>query len=546
MSVWKGTLYFGQGKYGWSECFYLDSETAGGSLRKLLHLADARSALLGSGADLTRAEVSAVGAWRMTLASGVAVRNLPEPAANPLDGLIIRMTSIGGAHDGSYRRTMLLRGLPEVFFLSHVKGDAALNPRWSAKLREYFDVLSNGDFHIQAASKDFPWFPIQSIHFSPADVTDNQGHPLPPPHPQPTSWVANLILPDSPVIPRVSPLSGKASRVFVRGCKLDSPHAARTSGLNGLHPLVSSLPGLVTLAGFPSVPGKYQGGGFLQMRETLFVPIQSVEYGSAGNRSCGRPQYPVRSVVLQSLDFGNTDSLLPEVEEGGREGWGPFAQSSVIHNARDLVAWVYQGYEIGETGLPLAISIAPIANRPGVWLVGLSGTDLVSGSDTGIIADVNNGLGLPSTYANRLHDAILKTVPKGDSLIIAGHSLGGMVGQNMVRTATASRTPIDQIITFGSPLTVYQDSSVEYRMFAHPHDFVINTTPLGLIMAALDHPEQTFVPYHLVPDQPFLEHTEYPANPALQAWGADGTLVGSDPEIAFTLGPLSRFPVPVE
>lgn len=544
--VWKGTLFFTQSLHGWSECFYLSSETAAFALRELLPLAEKRAALLGTGADLTRVEVSLVGGWRVTMATGIAPRNLPQRAGNPLTGLIIRMQSTAGSRDRSYRRTMLLRGLPDGAFIERVKGSPVINPALLPRLRDYFAVLANGAFFLQVADKDNPWYPVSNIVLTATDRGDVAGNPLPPPHQPPGSLVANVQLADTVTLPPISPISGRATKVFLRGAVWSNPQSARRVRLNGLHAIAGTLPGLVSLLGIAPLAGHYLRGGFLQLRETLYAPIGDVQPAGPGARSCGRPQYPQKMDPLSVLDQGGAGVVPEDEEEDFRGPWGPFSQTAVLSNARDLVSFVYEGYNIGPDGLPECIQIAPIINRPHTWLVGLSGTDLVTNSDTGISADISNGLGLPSTFGNRLHDAIVATVPAGDSLILAGHSLGGMVAQNIFGDAIPSRNEIERIITYGSPLTRFQTAGTVYRMFSHPHDFVINTTPLGLLCAALDHPEQTFVPYHLVPDQPWLEHTQYPNNPALQAWGADGTLVGSDPEITLQLGPVSRFSAGVE
>jgi len=224
--------------------------------------------------------------------------------------------------------------------------------------------------------------------------------------------------------------------------------------------------------------------------------------------------------------------------------WNPGPASSTVHNALDLVQWAYQGYTLGVDGKPRPITLAPIVNAPHTWLIGLSGTDFVDYSDTGIPADVLNALNLPSLYRMTLEEVIEKNVPAGDHLILTGHSLGGMVAQNLVGTAVASRNPIDRIITFGSPIVRVWDPNVKYVMFAHPRDVVVNLSPEALLAAFFGHPELTIVPTDLVEPEPFFTHRVYNQNPRLAEWDAAGVRSDGGGGSAFDVGPVLNFSAP--
>ena len=78
-------------------------------------------------------------------------------------------------------------------------------------------------------------------------------------------------------------------------------------------------------------------------------------------------------------------------------------------------------------------------------------------------------------------------VPRGAWLVFAGHSLGGMVAQNVAADIEIARTwPPHRVITFGSPKTIGGPSWVRIKRFGaylltpqkKPHiDFVTTLTP---------------------------------------------------------------------
>lgn len=92
--------------------------------------------------------------------------------------------------------------------------------------------------------------------------------------------------------------------------------------------------------------------------------------------------------------------------------------------------------------------------RTPIYLIAIHGTE---GNAKGQVADTDNdlksGTDQDSVYLEDLIKVIRDNIPKGSNLVLAGHSLGGMVAQQ----AAADDTIKDEynviaVVTFGSPL----------------------------------------------------------------------------------------------
>jgi pimeloyl-ACP methyl ester carboxylesterase len=99
-------------------------------------------------------------------------------------------------------------------------------------------------------------------------------------------------------------------------------------------------------------------------------------------------------------------------------------------------------------------------------LVLLSGTEFALEQTTHIVDDIAAFQGNPalgSAYVSNVLAALRSAVPPGAHLIIAGHSLGGMVAQNLVTNHEFVRQyKADRVITFGSPQTTPEAASTQY------------------------------------------------------------------------------------
>lgn len=129
--------------------------------------------------------------------------------------------------------------------------------------------------------------------------------------------------------------------------------------------------------------------------------------------------------------------------------------SQTLTNAAELCQYVYDGYNQGTKG-PITVTKGVLKkgwSSKDVYLVTLSGTELVFNQTTEVVTDLLSGFNLNSTYLTNVVNVILANVPQGANLILAGHSLGGMIAQQVAANSTIkARYNVLNTVTFGSPL----------------------------------------------------------------------------------------------
>jgi len=124
-------------------------------------------------------------------------------------------------------------------------------------------------------------------------------------------------------------------------------------------------------------------------------------------------------------------------------------------NAAEIAAFVSDGYNQGTKG-PITITrgtLKSLFSSKAVYLITLSGTEWVFNQSTEALTDLFSGFNLNNAYYSNVVNIIKANIPKGANLILAGHSLGGMVAQQVAGNAVIkSRYNILNTVTFGSPL----------------------------------------------------------------------------------------------
>lgn len=142
------------------------------------------------------------------------------------------------------------------------------------------------------------------------------------------------------------------------------------------------------------------------------------------------------------------------------DGDGEGSSRSLIvtySNAAEICEIVYEGYNKGVKG---PISITKGTLRSGfssktVYLVALSGTetDDVEDQSTGYLTDLLSGFNLNNAYLANTVDIICACIPMNSNIILAGHSLGGMVCQQVAANSTIKEYyNVLNTVCFGSPL----------------------------------------------------------------------------------------------
>ncbi len=133
------------------------------------------------------------------------------------------------------------------------------------------------------------------------------------------------------------------------------------------------------------------------------------------------------------------------------------ADSSVktYTNATEIYTLVRDGYNGGVKG-PISITRGTLKSgfsSKTVYLVTLSGTELVLNQSTEVITDLLSGFNLESTYYHNVVNTIRANVPRNANLILAGHSLGGMIAQQVAANSTIKANyNVLNTVCFGSPL----------------------------------------------------------------------------------------------
>ncbi len=132
------------------------------------------------------------------------------------------------------------------------------------------------------------------------------------------------------------------------------------------------------------------------------------------------------------------------------------AASGVTYtNAAEVCNHVYYGYNGGTYG-PITVTKGTLVNgssKKTVYLITLSGTESVENQTTGYLTDALAGFNLNNKYLTNVVSVITANIPSGSNLILAGHSLGGMVAQQVAANSTVkSGYNVLNTVTFGSPL----------------------------------------------------------------------------------------------
>ena len=131
------------------------------------------------------------------------------------------------------------------------------------------------------------------------------------------------------------------------------------------------------------------------------------------------------------------------------------ATTRTYSSAPEIYQLVRDGYNGGEKG-PISITRGTLiqgrTQKP-VYLVTLSGTELVLNQSTEVLTDLFSGFDLDNAYYYNVVRVIQQNVPRGANLILAGHSLGGMIAQQVAaNTAIKANYNVLNTVCFGSPL----------------------------------------------------------------------------------------------
>lgn len=162
----------------------------------------------------------------------------------------------------------------------------------------------------------------------------------------------------------------------------------------------------------------------------------------------------VSSLILGSLLTGCSSAIDCDDEETAESSRA--ASGTVTYTqANEICTYVYKGYNEGVYG-PIIVTKGLYkkgSTSKTVYLVTMSGTDNITNQTTGYLTDLLAGFNLNNKYYSNIVNVICNNIPKNSNIILAGHSLGGMVAQQVASNDTIkSRYNVMNTVTFGSPL----------------------------------------------------------------------------------------------
>jgi hypothetical protein len=523
------TIGFNQGRQGWRESLYLTGVSLADALSKTARLALERAGLLGGGVQMVHLLVSDEACPRNTLAASGGKARIANPAAHPWSAVLLRLEA-GPLY--AYHRPYFMRGLPSSFFTD--PKHEMLTPLAQTRLRDFVALVARLGFCLKVTDRATTCLPIIDVG------------PLAPPGAaiNPSDFVIIQTAGPHGLTPFAA--DGKPTRVTVSGVEWFPPQRPGRK-VNGNHPVLAVNDTQVML-GDTSAPatGLYVGGGVLQQRKTLYVPITGGKVLRVVKKKTGKAlPFDLATVAAPSLPAGVPGPPAPAPAPPalpGLPGPRPFTSpAGTIANTHDLTVHIWDGYQPDV----LSVAVAEDLDHPGTWLVAIPGTtaDRQANWLNAVVAAFN----IPTSYTNTAGAAVVKGIPPGSRLILAGHSQGGIVAQNIVGTVQQLGYNVTDVVCFGAPVSTLGAEGVHYVFFQQTADVVPLLSPVTLGGNAIatrfaGMPLPTILESDGSVFDQFTQHNGYPDNPALLRFDATGREIkpGSAP-FRMRLGPVQRF-----
>jgi len=131
------------------------------------------------------------------------------------------------------------------------------------------------------------------------------------------------------------------------------------------------------------------------------------------------------------------------------------SKTTTLTKASEVARLVYEGYnETGDGPIIITKSVLKQGyKKTNVYLITLSGTQMVKNQSTGYITDLQSGFNLNNAYLENVVSIVTANIPKNSNLVFAGHSLGGMICQQVIADSTIKNNyNVLNTVCFGSPL----------------------------------------------------------------------------------------------
>ena len=122
-----------------------------------------------------------------------------------------------------------------------------------------------------------------------------------------------------------------------------------------------------------------------------------------------------------------------------------------------------------------AVLSAPGSEDKNVWVIGLRGTNgsMKKTDPLGIPVCIRSGSSRENIFFSLVKEAIKKEIPAGESLVYIGHSLGGMVCQQLGADKELNSTyKTLNVLTLGSPYVLFKGSKCPLHRIAEKADII--------------------------------------------------------------------------
>lgn len=180
-------------------------------------------------------------------------------------------------------------------------------------------------------------------------------------------------------------------------------------------------------------------------------------------------------------------ALAPPPAPKGRSYANPFSSPGsgvVLESAADMAVFVYQGAKVDPSRGPISITKATLRDNSSnetVYVVALNGTNIdwsekygqPNGMSTNGLAAQNRS----NRYLTGARQTMLANIPEGATVILAGHSQGGMIAQQLAADQTIKDTfKVRNTVTFGSPQVGEGRHEGQLQRLVDRHDVVPNAS----------------------------------------------------------------------
>ena len=192
------------------------------------------------------------------------------------------------------------------------------------------------------------------------------------------------------------------------------------------------------------------------------------------------------AVCLFALPVGalaqtGTDAALTgtDAQEPGAEPEAP--ETVALKSVADVAAFIIP------THCEIQIAPAVLTTEEGeedVYFVAVRGAGADIGKANNVIACFLSAFNRESKYYRMVRDAIFRYVPEGAKVVYAGHSLGGMVGQQLSCAAEfTSRYELLNTLNVGSPAVLTKNENREGTLVrcVEKQDLIPKLSPCALV-----------------------------------------------------------------